>query len=104
MTSSFGPGRDTGHDVALQADGRIVVVGNTGPLNADFAVARLLPDGTLDTEFTDTGVMSIGFSHLTDIAENVAITPDGKIVVSGQARGTRDGYGVVRLAPVVPSS
>ena len=48
--------------------------------------------------------MSIGFSHLTDIAENVAITPDGKIVVSGQARGTRDGYGVVRLAPVVPSS
>jgi len=104
LTSSFGPGRDTGHDVALQADGRIVVVGNTGPLNADFAVARLLPDGTLDTEFTDTGVMSIGFSHLTDIAENVAITPDGKIVVSGQARGTRDGYGVVRLAPVVPSS
>ena len=82
LTSPFGPGRDTGHDVALQADGRIVVVGNTGPLNADFAVARLLPDGTLDTEFTDTGVMSIGFSHLTDIAENVAITPDGKIVVS----------------------
>ena len=46
LTSPFGPGRDTGHDVALQADGRIVVVGNTGPLNADFAVARLLPDGT----------------------------------------------------------
>jgi uncharacterized delta-60 repeat protein len=104
LTSPFGPGRDTGHDVALQADGRIVVVGNTGPLNANFAVARLLPDGTFDTEFTDTGAMSIDFSRLTDIAENVAVTPDGKIVVSGQARGTRDGYGVVRLAPVVAPS
>jgi uncharacterized delta-60 repeat protein len=103
LTSPFGPGRDAGHDVALQADGRIVVVGNTGPLNADFAVARLLPDGTLDTGFTDTGVMSIDFSRFTDIAENVAINPDGKIVVSGQARGARDGYGVVRLAPVAPS-
>jgi hypothetical protein len=75
-------------------------------LNADFAVARLLPDGTLDTEFTDTGVMSIDFSHLTDIAEGVAITPDGEDRGSGQARGTRDGYGVVRRTrrPLVLSS
>ena len=104
MTSSFGPGRDTGHDVALQADGRIVVVGNTGPLGVDFAVARLLPDGALDTGFTDTGVLRIDFSRSTDIAENIAVTSDGKIVVSGQARGSKDGYGVVRLAPVVPAS
>ena len=104
LTSPFGPGRDTGHDVAVQDDGRIVVVGSTGPLNADFAVARLLPDGTLDTGFTDTGVMSIDFFRSTDIAENVAVTSEGKIVVSGQARDNRDGYGLVRLAPVVPSS
>ena len=82
-------GRDTGSAIALQPDGRIVVAGTTAGPNLNFAVARLLPDGTLDSEFT-------GF---TDLAESVAVTDNGRIVVSGLARDNVDGYGVARLSP-----
>jgi uncharacterized delta-60 repeat protein len=92
------PGRDTGAAIALQPDGRIVVAGATGGLNSNFAIARLLADGTLDTDFTDTGVMTIDFFGFTD-AEAVAVTDDGRIVVGGLARDNVDGYGVARLSP-----
>jgi uncharacterized delta-60 repeat protein len=100
LTSVTGdPGRDTGAALALQPDGRIVIAGATGGPNANFAVARLLPDGTLDTEFTDTGVMTIDFFGFTDLGESVAVTDDGNILVSGLARDNVDGYGVARLSP-----
>lgn len=100
LTSVTGdPGRDGGAALALQPDGRIVVAGATGGPNANFAVARLLPDGTLDPEFTDTGVMTIDFFGFTDLAESVAVTDDGSILVSGLARDNVDGYGVARLSP-----
>jgi uncharacterized delta-60 repeat protein len=100
LTSPTGaPGRDTGAAVAVQADGRIVVAGTHSAINPDFVVARLLADGTLDTGFTDTGVVTIDFFGLSDVAENVAVTDDGRIVVGGLARDDVDGYGVARLAP-----
>jgi uncharacterized delta-60 repeat protein len=100
LTSVTGdPGRDSGAALALQPDGRIVVAGATGGPNANFAVASLLPDGTLDPGFTDTGVMTIDFFGFTDVAESVAVTDDGSILVSGLARDNVDGYGVARLSP-----
>jgi uncharacterized delta-60 repeat protein len=99
-TSPFGdPGRDTGAALALQPDGRIVVAGAAGIASKNFAVARLLADGTPDTEFTDSGVMTIDFFGFGDAAESVAVTDDGKIVVAGLAVDNVDGYGVARLAP-----
>ena len=71
----------------------------TGGFNPKFAVARLLSDGTLDTDFTDTGAMTIDFFGFTDVAESVAVTDDGKIVVSGQVQNPGEVYGVARLAP-----
>ena len=101
LTSSNGmPGRDIGSAIALQPDGRIVVAGSataTG-FNLKFAVARLLSDGALDTDFTDTGAMTIDFFAFTDVAESVAVTTDGKIVVSGQVQNPGEVYGVARLA------
>jgi uncharacterized delta-60 repeat protein len=100
LTSPTGvPGRDGGAALALQPDGRIVIAGATGDPNANFAVARLLPNGTLDPDFTDTGVMTIDFFGFTDLAESVAVTDDGSILVSGLARDNVDGYGVARLSP-----
>jgi uncharacterized delta-60 repeat protein len=91
------PGRDTGAALALQPDGRIVVAGAAGIASKNFAVARLLADGTPDTEFTDSGVMTIDFFGFGDAAESV--TDDGKIVVAGLAVDSFDEYGVARLAP-----
>jgi uncharacterized delta-60 repeat protein len=103
LTSPTGdPNRDRGNAIALQPDGRIVVAGVAGSINTNFAVARLLADGTLDTEFTDTGVMTIDFSGSADVAESVAVAGDGKIVLAGLARRNVDGYGVARLSPQDP--
>jgi uncharacterized delta-60 repeat protein len=100
LTSVTGdPGRDGGAAIALQPDGGIVIAGATGGPNSNFAVARLLPDGTLDPGFTDTGVMTIDFFGFTDLGESVAVTDDGSILVSGLARDNVDGYGVARLSP-----
>ena len=83
-------------DVALQNDGKIVVVGTNDSGffgdNLDFAVARLNPDGSLDKSFDDDGKRSIQFGS-DDYAQAVAIdntgsaatNPNfGKIVVVGQ--------------------
>jgi uncharacterized delta-60 repeat protein len=100
LTSVTGdPGRDGGAALALHPDGRIVIAGATGGPNSNFAVARLLPGGTLDPDFTDTGVMTVDFFGFTDVAESVAVTDDGSILVSGLARDNVDGYGVARLSP-----
>ena len=66
-------------DVALQPDGRIVTVGTA---NGNFFIARLNPDGNLDTTFDTEGLVAIDFGG-TDRAIGVAIQPDGKIVIVG---------------------
>lgn len=70
-------------DVAIQADGKIVLVGETAD---KFAVVRLNTDGTRDTTgfgnpngYVTTVIQ--GYSH----ALKVAIQSDGKIVVMGQS-------------------
>lgn len=96
--SEFGMG------VALQSDGKIVVVGTQVPPGSqisDFAVARYNTDGTLDMTFSDDGKVTTDFFHERDQAEAVAIQADGKIVVVGLAgRNTQNGrtsdFGVVR--------
>ena len=97
LDSSFGTGGqvtwpfnqsgfDTVLDVAVQADGKIVVVGLTRGVQVgsdDFAVARLNPDGTLDTSFGAGGKVTTDFFGSTDQARRVRILPDGKILVAG---------------------
>lgn len=74
-----------GNAVAIQVDGKIVVAGsaNNGT-STGFALARYNADGSLDTTFNNTGkVITIigGFSN----ANAIAIQPDGKIMVAGEA-------------------
>jgi uncharacterized delta-60 repeat protein len=87
--------------LALQADGRIVVVGTRAlSANSNFVVARYATDGALDTGFGIGGTLSIDFFQFTDIGENVLVQPDGKILVSGSAqRPASDGYGLARINP-----
>ena len=85
--------------VALQRDGRIVVAGKTSNTNANFGLARLDTDGSLDTGFADDGVLVIDFFGFGDAAGSVAVQDDGKIVVSGSATDLAPGYGVARVLP-----
>src|SRR4029077_6628971 len=73
-------------DVALQPDGKIVVVGRSGGLTGfDFGVVRYDADGSLDTGFGTGGMVRTDFAGGADYAHGVAIQGDGKIVVAGHA-------------------
>ena len=86
--------------MAIQPDGKIVAVGSSVfSVNSNFAVARYNVDGTLDPTFGNDGTLTIDFFGFTDIAESVAVQPDGKIVLGGLARDNVDGYGLARVLP-----
>jgi uncharacterized delta-60 repeat protein len=70
-------------DLAIQADGKIVVVGQA---NDKFALARYHRNGTLDSTFNGDGKATTTFLPLdTAGAASVAVQSDGKIVVAGSA-------------------
>ncbi|MCA1685107.1 MAG: hypothetical protein LC745_03815, partial [Planctomycetia bacterium] len=79
--------------VALQPDGRIVVAGDTQVVvsktrrstttRQDLLVARLNPNGTLDTTFNGTGQVKLDLPQGSIYARGVAVQADGKIVVGG---------------------
>ena len=85
-TDFGGDGNAEGRSVAVQTDGKIVVVGYATAGNTEkFALARYNADGTLDTSFGDSGrvMTSVGISGSN--ATGVALQKDGKIVVAGYA-------------------
>ncbi len=107
-------GDSVANAVAIQPDGKIVVVGTShNGANTDIAVARFNSNGTLDLTFSGDGRAFYDFGWGNDTAEDVAIQIDGKIVVVGEAlvdgtryiavvrfnaNGTFDQYTTVNLA------
>ncbi|MBI4285756.1 MAG: hypothetical protein HY670_07665 [Chloroflexi bacterium] len=90
VTTSFGSsGRDQAWAVAIQSDGKIVVVGDTTAFGRNFfAVARYNADGSLDTTFDADGKVTTDFGTAGDISPlaqglSVALQSDGKIVAAG---------------------
>ena len=53
----------------------------------DFALVRYNLNGTLDTSFGGTGEVTTDLGTAFDVAKDVAIQPDGKIVAAGYADG-----------------
>jgi len=74
-------GDDYCYGVAIQADGKIVLVGGGG--NNNWVVARLNGNGSLDNTFGSGGKVTTIFSPYLDEADAVTIQQDGKIVVVG---------------------
>src|SRR5213083_808630 len=89
VLTDFDHSTDIAYAVAIQVDGKLVVVGTTYQDNdfsgEDFAVARYNPDGTLDKTFGAGGKVQTDFPGLAAVASSVVIQPDGKIVVAGGA-------------------
>ena len=68
-------------DVAVQPDGKVVVVGSH---NNDFAVTRFNANGTLDRTFGGGGFVRTDFGGSGgDFANAVVVQPNGKIIVVG---------------------
>jgi uncharacterized delta-60 repeat protein len=91
VTTNIGPGDDRALDVAVQGDGKIVVVGSV--FNGSFldvGVVRYDPNGSLDTTFGGTGVVVTSVGPLDDEATSVAIQSDGRLVVAGFSQNGAD--------------
>jgi len=85
VTTDFGS-FDEARATAIQGDGKIVAAGDTGGRGdnpADFALARYNPDGSLDASFGTGGKVTTDFAGGQDIANAVAVQPDGKIIAAG---------------------
>jgi uncharacterized delta-60 repeat protein len=96
LDSSFGAGgevlqevvpgagvSDTAYAMGLQADGKIVVAGTHNGASQSFALGRFNMDGSLDTTFNGTGLVTTVIGAGSD-ARGMAIQPaDGKIIVVG---------------------
>jgi uncharacterized delta-60 repeat protein len=108
VTTSFSSASDSTRGVAIQGDGKIVAVGFAGD-PSEFALARYNPlDGTLDPSFDGDG--GSGNGKITTLltsgtvyaaAQDIAIQPDGKLVVAGAAdsdpgAGFNADFGVAR--------
>lgn len=86
VTTDIAGGTDEARAVALQSDGRIIVVGSARVgSNDDFAVVRYGGNGVLDTTFGTLGKITTDFAAGRDRAMAVAIQPDDRIVVAGDA-------------------
>jgi uncharacterized delta-60 repeat protein len=75
--------------LVVQPDGKLVAGGSaftfTTGGNYDFALARYLPDGTLDDSFGTGGKVTTDLLGFDDQAFALARQPDGKLVAAGEA-------------------
>jgi uncharacterized delta-60 repeat protein len=94
--TDFDNGWDEAYSVALQANGKIVVVGRSGIVRSeqDAAIARYNSDGSLDTTFDGDGRKIFAFTsdNVQDLVKRVAILPDGKILISGHTYSFATNY------------
>jgi uncharacterized delta-60 repeat protein len=112
VTTSISANKDFGRSVSIQADGKIVVAGNSKDDTSfpDIAIVRYNPNGSLDATFDTDGIITTNLGG--GIAYSVAIQSDGKIVAAGDGPGnpvviryypngsldtTFDGDGIVSL-------
>jgi uncharacterized delta-60 repeat protein len=103
VVTDFFDNSDAAEGVAIQPNGRIVVVGRAfrGGTSFDFAMARYRSDGRLDTRFGSGGKVTRDFFGQFDNASAVAVLPGGKLLVGGSAFNsmTSGDYALARFEP-----
>ena len=111
LDTSFGSGagytnvsptvnNNTCFGLAAMPDGKLVLVGDADmSTHFEIAVALLNSDGSLDTSFGTNGfVITLPTGYSNAVARAVAVQPDGKILVTGDASdGTQTDFFLMRL-------
>ena len=84
VTTDFGSSNDIGNSLAIQSDGKIVVVGYISDgISKELTVTRYNTNGSLDNSFGGDGIVTIDLGYYDERGNSVAIQADGKIVVAG---------------------
>ena len=91
VTTSLGANTDEARSIAVLADGKILVGGNSADSNGDyaFALTRYNSNGDLDTTFgaDNNGIVITDVATGYDEAGGLTLQADGKILLAGYARG-----------------
>jgi serralysin len=84
LTTAISPYFTQVQSIALQADGKILVAGNSRVIrnNDDFALVRYNSDGSMDTSFSGDGMLTTDITE-SDYGKSVVLQTDGKILVAG---------------------
>ena len=90
------------NDIAIDRNGDFIVAGSlthsSGP-TVTFGMARIRPNGSLDSSFGFGGIVSEVVGTRLSEATSIALQPDGKIVVAGIATAPFNLVAVTRLNP-----
>jgi uncharacterized delta-60 repeat protein len=94
-------GADYAYALGLQADGKIVLAGESDTAGrSKIALARFNSNGKVDTTFGGDGSVLTSFGKDQQAANAVMVTPDGKIAVAGfTSAGTNARSAMVRYGP-----
>ncbi len=97
---------DQAYGIALQKDGKIVLGGtNSIGGSGNFGIMRYNPNGSLDSTFNGSGIVTTSFPGYTNIGgSGVAIQNDGTIVLAGRVSNTKPNFALARYlgVPLVP--
>jgi len=76
---------DIAQAVVMQQDGKIVLAGYAGRLNASPAIGltRLNSDGSLDAAFGDAGKVALDIEGNVQVVSALVQQPDGRLVIGG---------------------
>ena len=99
LSVPFGSGsRGRVRTALLQADGNLLLVGTITSGDIDVWMSRFRPNGRLDSTFGNNGVVIHDFAPAaTDVAQSIALSPDGKIRLAGHL-GTPTNFLVARFS------
>jgi uncharacterized delta-60 repeat protein len=87
VEAPFGP-ESGASGVAVQPDGKILVAGSPEAAQG-FSIARLLPNGALDSSWGKGGVATTPLGKFA-VAFDLAVQPNGRVVAVGEAPGNEN--------------
>ncbi len=91
------------YGLVLQPDGKLVAAGSTGRVSDtqlfhdDVALARYNPNGTLDSSFGGDGKVTTDVGPGNDVATDLVLQSDGKLVAAGLSARTTGRYEPARF-------
>lgn len=99
LTTAIGVNGAGANSMTLQADGKILLAGySTSGSYSEFALVRYNSDGSLDTSFSDDGILTTAIINLNSAqANSVTVQANGKILLGGYAwNGNSNEFVLVR--------
>jgi uncharacterized delta-60 repeat protein len=99
VSTNLGSNRDEANALIRDSSNRLIIAGTNGTFG-DIALARYSTNGTLDTTFGSSGIVTTGVATNNDSTNALIIDYRGRLVVAGTSASVNNGQGVlVRYNP-----